>query len=116
MKKVMMLGAAVLALQAIPALAQEKGGDYGKPRGEKFFDMHDADKDGVVTESEFLAKAKERFAEMDADKDGKVTKEEAAAKHEDMKKKWKERREQKMKEKAGEAVTPAPDVIAPATQ
>lgn len=116
MKKLMILSAAVLALQAVPALAQEKGPEHGKHRGEKFFEMQDTDKDGVISEAEFVAKAKERFAEMDADKDGKVTKEEAAAHHEAKKAKWKEKRGEKLKEKSGAVVTPAPDVVAPVTE
>lgn len=116
MKKLMMLSAAVLALQAIPAIAQEKGADHGKHRGEKFFEMQDTDKDGVISEAEFVAKAKERFTSMDADKDGKVTKEEAAAHHEAKKAKWKEKHGDKIKGKEGAVITPAPDAVAPVTE
>lgn len=86
MKKILLLGAAFLALQAVPALAQEKEG--AKPahdRGAKMFEKLDTNKDGVIDEAESIAKAKERFAEMDANKDGKVTKEEAVAHHDAMK-------------------------------
>lgn len=114
MKKLMMLTAALLALQALPALAQEdappppakEGGPMGKHHGEpgKFFEKMDADKDGSVTEAEFLDRHKKKFAEIDADKNGKVTKEELEARHAEMKKKYGER---KMK-KDGEAPAEAP--------
>ena len=95
MKKILMMGAALLVMQAVPALAQEhgpmhEGGKHGGP-GE-FFEMQDANKDGVVSEDEFLAKAKEKFSMIDTDKDGKITKEELEARHAEMKKKFEERR------------------------
>jgi hypothetical protein len=105
MKKIMMLGAAVLALQAIPALAQDAppqdgGMRHGGPG--KFFQMQDANNDGVVTEGEFIASAKKRFAELDTDKNGKVTKEEMDAHRDEMRKKWESHRDE-MKAKRGEA-------------
>lgn len=118
MKKLMMLSAAILALQAVPALAEQgappKDGKRGGP--EKFFEMQDLDKDGTISEAEFLENAKSRFAKMDADKDGKLTREELSAHHEAKKKKFKERHGEKLKEKAGEIVTPAPDVVKPVTE
>ncbi len=103
MKKLMLLSAAVLALQAIPAMAEE-GADPG-PKGkhgghERFFEKQDTDKDGAITEAEFLAHSKEKFAKMDTNSDGKVTKEEAKENHE----KWKAKRaEMRAKKEAGEA-------------
>lgn len=97
MKKIMMLGAAILALQALPALAQDGGpgpGPEGKqhPGAGRFFDKLDADKDGSVTEQEFLEAHKKKFAEMDANKDGKVTKDELESRRAEMKKKWEARK------------------------
>lgn len=88
MKKIMMLGAAILAMQAIPALAEGHGGKEGHRGPGKFFEKLDADKDGSVTEQEFIDGHKAKFAEMDTDKDGKVTKTELEARHAEMKKKW----------------------------
>ena len=100
-KKILVLSAAALMFQAVPALA-EPGHDKGD-RGAKMFEKLDADKDGVISEAEFLAKSKERFAEMDADKNGSVTQEEAKAAHEKMREKWKEH-----KAKKGGDVPPPP--------
>lgn len=104
MKKIMMLGAAFLALQALPALAQEGGpGPEGKPPMHhggpgKFFEKLDADKDGSVTEQEFLDAHKKKFAEMDSNKDGKVTKDELEARRAEMKKKWEAKKSEMKKE------------------
>lgn len=112
MKKIMMLGAAILALQAIPAMAQdgapphEGGMRHGGPG--KFFEMNDTNKDGTVSEAEFLDAAKKKFVEMDADKDGKIGKEELEARHAEMKKKWEAKRaEMKAKRDAGKTEAPA---------
>lgn len=94
MKKVMMIGAAILALQAVPALAQTDAApakDGGKHHG-KMFEEADADKDGTVSKSEFKdsadKRAEKKFDSIDANKDGKVTKEELKAHHDAMKAKW----------------------------
>lgn len=88
MKKILMLGAAVLMMQAVPALAESAPAD-GPHKG-RMFEKHDTNADGVITEEEFLVKAKERFAMMDADSDGKITMEEGKAAHEKMRAKMKE--------------------------
>lgn len=110
MKKIMMLGAAILAVQALPAFAEEggpgkHGGKYGGPG--KFFEKLDADKDGSVTEQEFIDGNKEKFARMDSNKDGKVTKDELDAHHAEMKKKRDAHRAE-MKEKHGGVDVPPP--------
>ena len=105
MKKIMMLGAAVLAFQALPALAEEgpHGGKHGGPG--RFFEKLDTDKDGSVTETEFLNSSKSKFGEMDSDKDGKITKAELEAHHAEKKKERDARRaEMKAKKEAGETV------------
>lgn len=92
-KKLLVLSAAVLVFQALPAMAED---GHGKgDRGAKMFEKLDTDKDGVISEAEFLTKSKERFAEMDADKNGSVTPEEAKAAHEKMREKWKEHKAKK---------------------
>lgn len=110
MKKIVMLGAAVLALQSIPALAEDHAPMDGKPhRGlEKMFEKQDANKDGAISEEEFLTSSKERFTDMDANKDGKLTKEEVEAKRAEMKKKWEERKAE-MKAKKDAEGAPAGD-------
>lgn len=103
MKKLLMLTGALLALQAIPAMAQDEGAPpppagekmmhKGENRGEKMFEQKDTNKDGVISESEFMDGAKKRFSEVDGDHDGKITKDEAKTHHESMRAKWKEKRE-----------------------
>lgn len=113
MKKLLMIGAAILAMQAIPALAEDgsNGGPEGKKsRGMHMFDMQDTNNDSVISQEEFTAFTKKRFDEIDANKDGKITKDEAKAHHEAMKAKWKEKRAQMKKEKeaaAGDDSAPA---------
>lgn len=97
-KKIILLGAAVLALQAVPALAEE--GQKG--RGGHMFAQKDTNGDGVISKDEFLKGAEDRFGKMDKDGDGKVTKEEAKEARAHMKEKMKERR-QKRKENHGGA-------------
>lgn len=108
MKKLFLLGAAFLALQAVPALAEE--GKGGKHHEGKFFDMQDANKDGVVTEDEAVSFAKAKFAEVDADKDGKLTKEEAKTHRDKKRAEWKAKREEMKASgaKPAEATAPAP--------
>lgn len=99
--KILILSAAALIFQTVPAMA-ESGHEKGD-RGAKMFEKLDADKDGVISEAEFLAKSKERFAAMDGNSDGKVTQEEAKAAHEKMREKWKDH-----KGKKGDGAPPPP--------
>ena len=91
MNKFLVLTAAVLTFSALPALADNHGG--GK-KG-KMFEKHDTNGDGVISKSEFLSHAEERFAKMDANGDGEVTKDEGKAAREAMKEKRKERKEER---------------------
>ena len=115
MKKIMMLGAAILAMQALPAFAEGPAdGRHGGGGPGKFFERQDTDKDGVVSEAEFLAASKLKFAEMDTDKDGKITKAEMAERKSEMKKKWEAHRaEMKAKKEAAPAPSEAPAVEKP---
>ena len=95
MKKLLLLGAAVLTMQAIPALAEEGGKmkhDGGK-RMEKMFAEQDANSDGSISKDEFVAHSTKRFEGMDGNKDGKVTKEEITAHYEAKKAEWKAKKE-----------------------
>lgn len=85
--------AALLAVGLMSApvvFADHHGGGKGK-----LFEKHDTNGDGVISKSEFLAKAEERFAKMDADGNGEISKEEAKAHRQEMKQKWKERKKNK---------------------
>ena len=93
MKKLLTLSVAALAISAAPALADNHSD--GKKGG--MFAKHDTNGDGVISKSEFLAHAEERFATMDADGNGEVSKDEAKAGKEKMRERVKERRE-KIKE------------------
>jgi hypothetical protein len=95
MKKLLLLGAAVLALQALPALAEEGGKtkrDGGKMM-ERIFTDQDANADGKISKDEFVSHAGKRFEAMDGNKDGSVTKEEIKAHHDAKKAEWKAKRE-----------------------
>lgn len=112
MKKILLLSAAVLALQVVPALAEEgpAGGEGKKaPRHEGMFEKQDTNGDGVVSETEFLERGKVMFKEMDGNGDGNVTKEEARAhfekKHAEREAK---RAEMKAKKDAAPKEAPAP--------
>ena len=102
MKKLLLLTAAGLILQATPVLAEERDG--GPKRGDHkggMFAKHDTNGDGSISEAEFLVHAKARFAEKDTNNDGSISQEEAKAAHEARKAKMKEKREE-MKERMQE--------------
>lgn len=87
------MSAAFLALQAVPAFAEEGGKPHHGGKGlERMFEMQDTNKDGKVSEAEFLDFTKKRFVEMDANKDGSVTKEEAKTHFDKKKAEWAEKR------------------------
>ena len=100
MKKFLLLSATALIFQATPVLAEHHEGERGGKKG-KMFEQHDTNGDGVISEAEFLAKAKQKFAEKDTNGDGSISKDEAKAAHEAKREKRKEMRE-KRKEKNAE--------------
>lgn len=110
MKKILMIGAAVLTLNAIPALAEEGGARKhdGGQKMDKMFTEQDANGDGKISKDEFVAHATKRFEEMDSNKDSNVTKEEIKAHFEAKRAEWKAK-----KDAAGVAEKP---VEAPAAQ
>lgn len=110
-KKVLLLAAAALVLQATPVLAEGGKGDGPRKHHEGMFEKHDTNGDGGVSKDEFLQHAEERFQKMDADGDGTVSKEEGQAAREKMKEKWKEKREHR-KEKKMEHREGGPDMDA----
>lgn len=114
MKKILMLGIAVLALNAAPSFAEDKAAasaDAPKHHKSDMLKEIDADGDGAVSKNEFLAFHEKRFGEMDANNDGKISKEEHEAMRAEWKAKMKERREQRMKKDAP-AETPGADAPA----
>lgn len=97
MKKLLLLGAAVLTIQAIPAFAEEGGPGKHKRDGgkmmERIFTEQDANGDGAISKDEFVTHATKRFESMDGNKDGSVTKEEIKAHHDAKKAEWKAKKE-----------------------
>ena len=99
MKKLMFMSAAAMLALSAPAFATEDGPKHHK--GDKMFEMHDTNADGVISKAEYMAHAEERFAKMDADGNGEVSKAEGEAVREKWKEKMKDFRE-KRKEARGE--------------
>jgi len=95
MKKLLLLSVFALALQAVPVLADSHGSGEGN-KG-KMMEKVDANGDGEISKSEFLAHSEEKFAKMDANSDGTISKEEVKEarkeKRGDIKDRMKERRE-----------------------
>lgn len=98
MKKLLMLAAAILMFQSLPAFADTHEGDKKKMEREI---KGDTNGDGVISKSEFLDRAEERFSGMDANGDGSIDREEAKAAHAKKREEMKERKEQ-LKEKRAE--------------
>ncbi|MFC0206191.1 EF-hand domain-containing protein [Novosphingobium soli] len=68
---------------------------FGGPRGGGMMHQADADKDGAISQAEFVAGAMKRFDAQDANHDGQVTKEERQAAREAMKAEWKAKADKK---------------------
>lgn len=110
MKKILMLTVAALALSTGFAYAEHEEGH--KDRGVKMFEEADANKDGVLSKEEFLARHEKKFAEIDANGDGSISKDEMEARHAEWREKMKEHR---AKKKGDVAPVEAPAEI-PATE
>jgi len=91
MKK-LLLSVAVLAFMSAPAFADDKGGK----------DKMDKNGDGLVSQSEFMAKQQERFEDIDANNDGSIEKSEFKAAREKWKGNKKDRKEQRQKNKGAD--------------
>ena len=87
MTKLFATTAILLTLGLSPAFAE----GYGD-KADKLLKM-DKDGNGVVTKSEFLEQAEERFSKMDTDGNNEITKEEAQTAKEKMRARMKEHRE-----------------------
>lgn len=108
MRKILALSAMALILSPVAVFADEEEVKHRPENIEKFmermFDKNDKDGDGVISKEEFLANAEEKFKGMDKDGDGKLTKDEAKSHREEMRDKWKAKKEQMKQEKQGETV------------
>ncbi len=110
MKKLLMLAAAGLIVQATPVIAgnHDHGEGHMKGKGKKIakmFEKNDSNDDGMISEAEFLDHAKKKFAEKDLNGDGSISMDEAKENKEAKREKWKEKREgmkERMKEKRQE--------------
>lgn len=98
MKKIVLYTAIASLTLGGASFAMAKHHCKGEHHKGKMFEKIDSNSDGVITQEEFLARHTERFATIDANHDGKVTKEEMQTAHEDMKKKWKEKRKERKKD------------------
>ncbi len=96
MKKILLLTAMGFIFQATPVLAEHhEGGDHkrgGKDRGAEMFKKSDTNADGMISQEEFLSKAKEKFSEKDINGDGNISQDEAKTAHEAKREKMKEKR------------------------
>jgi Ca2+-binding EF-hand superfamily protein len=97
-----------------PGFAHEQGSKGGKKKGKMghMFDRADANKDGQLELSEFLAHAEARFQKMDIDSNGYVTPEESREAGKKMREKHREMRAKHRQERkqAREQQSAEPDV------
>ena len=71
-----LFGASLLAGTAVAAQTAPVPAPQDRPMRGDLFAKADANGDGVITKTEFLADVDARFAKMDANKDGKLAKDE----------------------------------------
>jgi hypothetical protein len=97
-----LLMAAVLAVAALPALAEDDNaaGGHSMKHGNWGIEKLDTDKDGNISKAEFMADAEKHFDNLDANHDGMVSKDEIEARR--------AARQEKMKEKKEGMKAPAP--------
>lgn len=99
MNKLLLLAAFGLAFQAIPASAGHHEG--GEHKG-KMFEKHDTDGNGEISEAEFMAHAKAKFAKKDKNGDGVISREEAKEAKKDMRHKMKDKHKEMKEKKSAE--------------
>lgn len=117
MKKTILLTAAALAL-SVPAFAADAAMDKMTPapghehemgkKGHNMFSKADADGNGIVSKSEFMAVQDKFFAEADTNSDGQITQDEAEAQKARWRDKMKQMREERMKQRAADKPAEAP--------
>lgn len=82
------LMATIVSTSSLAATASPSGANSEKAV-KKHMEKRDVNKDGVISQAEFLAHASASFAKIDVDGDGEITKDEAKIAHMKMKKKRK---------------------------
>jgi Ca2+-binding EF-hand superfamily protein len=97
------LSTCLIVLLSNPVFAHEHG-DKGNKKGNmgQMFDRTDANQDGQLELSEFLAHAEQRFKSMDLNQDGYVTKAEGRDAHQQMREKRKDERQQRREKRQSE--------------
>lgn len=87
---------AVTPLLLLPALssAQQPPGDAPRSMADAFMQQLDANKDGRVSESEFLEPHKRQFKNMDSNRDGGIDQAEIKAFEQQMRQRMEQRRQQ----------------------
>lgn len=89
-----LIPALALAIAA-PLGAQQPQGSTGPGPSEQFIQQFDADKDGKVSEQEFLKPAQGQFRHMDKSGDGYITPDEAQAFQQEMQQRMEQMRQQR---------------------
>lgn len=87
-----------IALSALMLSANAEARHHEEGEGSRkggMFQRLDSNKDGVVTQDEFLVHAKEKFKKMDSNGDGSVTKDEAKSHHKSRREGREKRRDDK---------------------
>ena len=100
MKKLLTMAVFALSFAVTPAFAE---GDGGGHKGGKMFEKQDTNGDGVISKSEFLAHAEEKFSKIDADGNGEITKEEGKSARKAMKGKMKDRIKARKEKRDGDS-------------
>ena len=99
-----LIGASLVALLAVPALAIQAGGDHHGAKGPR----------GPETRAEAQAEAQKHFAMVDTNKDGAVTQAEADAARAAMKGQWQKKRGERRAEMFGKLDTDKNGQLSPA--
>ena len=80
---------------AAPLGAQQPQGSSGPSPSEQFIQQFDTDKDGKVSQQEFLKPAEGQFRHMDKNGDGYITPDEAQAFQQEMQQRMEQMRQQR---------------------
>ena len=92
---------ALLMATALPVAAQPQQGANAPSPTEMFMQQLDADKNGAVSEEEFLKPNREQFGYMDKNSDGSVTQDEIEAFHKEMQQRMQQMQMQQQQQQGG---------------